>query len=543
LLNRPITRWLTIALACFLALMPFFWRGIPSGHDFEFHLFSWMEVVSQWHQGIFYPRWAALAHWGYGEARFLFYPPASWMLGAALGTVLPWKLVTGAFIWITLCLAGLSMHRLVKELLSPRDALFAAVFYAVNPYHIVIAYWRSAFAELMAAALLPLLLLALLRLKEPGLRPALRLSLILAAAWLTNAPAAVMIHYSAAGLSVLQALVERSWYPLRKTAIAVALGLGLASFYVIPAAYEERWVNIAEVLSPGLRPQENFLFTNTADPEHNAFNLFVSTVAAAEIAVVAVAIWFSRRGRFSNRAIWVLVSAWGALAALVMLSPTKLLWQYLPEFRFMQLPWRWLLCLNAALAILVAAAARRWSSRIAAYFLLMAVVVWGAYRIQQPWWDSASDVAEMRDDVADGTGYEGTDEYVPLGADPYELNKDLPQALGEYPQSTRIEVPQWDATAKHLIVHADSPELLTLRLFNYPAWEVTLDGKPLRTETTDVTGQMQIPLHSGANDIRIHFGRTRDRTIGGWISLASLVILTGAWIKTRPSPLLPPAAK
>ena len=73
------------------------------------------------------------------------------------------------------------------------------------------------------------------------------------------------------------------------------LGAGLASFYLIPAVYETRWVNIGEVLSPGVRPQDNFLFTIIADPDHNRFNLLVSTVALAEIGVLALAIWVSRR--------------------------------------------------------------------------------------------------------------------------------------------------------------------------------------------------------------------------------------------------------
>src|SRR5262249_27498493 len=162
-------------------------------------------------------------------------------------------------------------------------------------------YWRSAFAELLAASLLPLLVLRLLHLNRPGLRPALWLSLVLAGTWLTNAPAAVMIHYSAAWLTIIFAVLERSLVPLRQLVLAVLLGLGLASFYVIPAAYEERWVNISEVLSPGLRPQENFLFTNTPDVEHTAFNRFISTVAAAEIIVVAMAIWFSRKWSSSHR--------------------------------------------------------------------------------------------------------------------------------------------------------------------------------------------------------------------------------------------------
>ncbi|HEX9111387.1 MAG TPA: hypothetical protein VF845_07895, partial [Terriglobales bacterium] len=230
-----VSHVLVLAGVCFLAITPFFWMGIPSGHDFEVHLFSWMEVLGQWKQGIVYPRWAALAHWGYGEARFLFYPPASWTLGAALGALLPWKLVPGAYCWIALTMAGASMYRLAREWLPAPDALFAAAFYAVNPYHLVIVYWRSAYAELLAAALLPLLLLGLQRLKEPGFRPVLWLGLILAASWLTNAPAALMIHYSAAGLAVVLAVRERSWRLLSRAGLAVVLGIGLASFYLLPA--------------------------------------------------------------------------------------------------------------------------------------------------------------------------------------------------------------------------------------------------------------------------------------------------------------------
>src|ERR1035441_7439259 len=354
--TSPITRAFLLATACFLAITPFFWWGTPSGHDFEFHMFSWMEVLGQWKQGIVYPRWAALAHWGYGEARFLsfpprmfsgmevlgqwkqgivyprwaalahwgygearflFYPPASWTLGAALGALLPWKMVPGAYCCIALTLAAASMYRLARAYLPAADASFAAVFYALNPYHLLIVYWRSAYAELLAAALLPLLLLCLLKLNRPDsgnntFLPTLWLSLLLAAAWLTNAPAALMIHYSIAGLAMISAAVataqqaprDRRWNPrtslpafriLAPTALAMLLGAGLASFYLLPAICEQRWINLSEVLSPGVRPQDNFLFTTIADPDHNRFNLLVSTVALAEIGALALAIWFSNK--------------------------------------------------------------------------------------------------------------------------------------------------------------------------------------------------------------------------------------------------------
>ncbi|MGA7565266.1 MAG: hypothetical protein WBW53_04260, partial [Terriglobales bacterium] len=294
MVRNPISQALVLGGACLLAITPFFWRANPSGHDFEFHMYSWMEVLGQWKDGIIYPRWAALAHWGYGEARFVFYPPASWTFGAALGAVLPWKVVPGVYCWIVLALAGAAMYQLARHWLTAEDALFAAVFYAVNPYHLMIIYWRSAFAELLAAVLLPLLLLCLLQIKEStssssdsaarenhkaDFRPTLWLSLVLAAAWLTNVPAAVMIHYSVAGLALAFVAIEtvrevdhrgsrrlRIGRPLVRMTAAIFLGAGLAAFYLLPAIYEQGWINLKEVLAPGVRPQDNYLFTMTSDP-------------------------------------------------------------------------------------------------------------------------------------------------------------------------------------------------------------------------------------------------------------------------------------
>ncbi len=566
LLRTPISRALLLAGACLLAVVPFFWWGSPSGHDFEFHMFSWMEVLGQWKHGIVYPRWAALGYWGYGEARFLFYPPASWTLGAALGAALPWRMVPGAYCWIALTLAGASMYRLAREWLPAPDALFAGVFYALNPYHLLIVYWRSAYAELLAAVLLPLVLLCLLRIflpeREPGFRPTLWLSLTLAAAWLTNAPAAVMIHYSVAGLAAVLAVRERSWErsgrPLLRTALAIALGAGLASFYLIPAVYETRWVNIGEVLSPGVRPQDNFLFTTLADPDHNRFNLLVSTVALTEIGVLALAIWFSCRwwkkpvgmadpgysvgrsatGAVSDQSAWILLAAWGAVSAILMLSVSNLLWQHLPKFRFVQLPFRWLLSMNATLAILLTMAAKRWTSRWLAAALLLAAVIVAGYRIQPPWWETASDIREMSNALADGTGYEGTDEYVPAGADAYELNKSLPLVSDDTGAQVPNEMLAWRETDKHFRARASAPQNLTLRLFNYPAWDVLVNGKPTKTRTTDVTVLIVIPITAGDSDVRVYFRRTTDRWVGNSVSLISLAVFIAAWIKMRRMPVV-----
>ena len=570
MLRNPISRALLLAGACLAAITPFFRWGSASGHDFEFHVYSWMEVLDQWKQGILYPRWAALAHWGYGEARFLFYPPASWTLGAALGAFLPWKMAPGAYCWIVLMLSGAAMYRLAREWLAAPDALFAAVFYALNPYHLLIVYWRSAYAELLAAALLPLLLLCILRLKQPGPRPTMWLGLVLAAGWLTNAPAAVMMHYSAAGLALVLVAIgaarkrswdRKMWRPLVRTALAMAIGAGLASFYLLPAIYEQPWINLSAVLSPGVRPQDNFLFTILADEDHNRFNLLLSIVALAEIGVLAGAIWIWQRKDNAGKAVpststgpapdcaaepgatgvdlrtsWLMLTAWGAGSVFLMLPMSNLLWQYLPKFRFVQLPFRWLLCMNAALAMLLAMAAKRWiwTSRLVVCAVLLAVVIVAGYRFQPPWWEEAGDFIDMSDAIADGTGYEGSDEYVPAGGDASELNKSLALVSDDRGAQVPSEMLAWGRTEKHLVVHASQAENLHLRLFNYPAWQVTVNGHPAQAQTVEETGVMIVPILEGTNDVRIHFRRTVDRMIGDAISWVSWILLGAAWIKTRP---------
>ncbi len=40
-----------IAALALCVVLPFLWLGIPSGHDFEFHMNSWLEAVGHWKQG------------------------------------------------------------------------------------------------------------------------------------------------------------------------------------------------------------------------------------------------------------------------------------------------------------------------------------------------------------------------------------------------------------------------------------------------------------------------------------------------------------
>ncbi len=534
LLGSPVLTITVTALALFL---PTLFYGIPSGHDFEFHLNSWMEVFSQWRLGILYPRWAALAHFGYGEARFIFYPPASWTLGAALGSFLPWWIVPTVYEWIALTLAGCSMFLLARRFMQRRDATFAAALYTANPYHIVSVYWRSAFAELLVSALLPLLLLVLLRPKKEDRSTVLSLGLIVAATWLTNVPGAVMVTYSLALLLVVQAIARRSLRPLATGAVAMLLGLAVAAFYVVPVLYEQRWIEIAQVLSVGVRPQDNFIFTFLNNPDHDRFNLLISLVSVAEVVLMAIFWFLSRDWRTRAPGLWSVLTAWWVASALLLTSLSFLLYRFLPEMRYVQLPLRWLLCLNVGFALLVTMGTRRWLVRAVACVAMLAVLALVWHRIQPPWWDDGGDIAEMQDHQQDGSGYEGIDEYVPNGVDVYEIKQDARRVTFVGNGASRIRITQWNPESKSFSANVSLPGKLVLKLFNYPAWKVEVNHRPVQTGMLAVTGQMVIPVEAGDHQVQVTFARSRDREIGGLISFGTVILILGLMpFKRRFSP-------
>jgi hypothetical protein len=525
---------LAISAAAFAVEIPFFFFGTPSGHDVEFHLYSWLEVLAQWKQGMFFPRWAAMAHFAYGEPRFIFYPPASWTLGAVISAVVPWRLASPVYVWIVLVLAGSSMFMLARRWMTRRDAIFAATLYAVNPYHLVIVYWRSAFAELLASCLVPLLVLLIVKAADDERRVVGPLSFVLAAAWLTNAPAAVMIHYSLALLLLFFAWQRRSWRVLVVGAAAVALGAALAAFYLLPAIYEQKWVNIAEAVSQGSRPIDNFLFIHTSDADHDAFNRVITWIAILEIVTTLAAAWAARRWRQSERAVWQSLAGWAVACSVLMFPATALLWRFFPKLEFMQFPWRWLLCLSLIFTIFVTMGLRRWWMRAALYAISLLVIATAWQHIQPPWWDNASDLREMQDNMSDGVGYEGTDEYTPVGADPSAIDKNAWKVRVNGAATAAIHVLQWNSESKLFTAQMSTPDELALRLFTYPAWKVEVNGQTVQTTAREVTGQMLVPVEAGMNRVQITFARTWDRTTGGWISIFSLFgILSWKTLKRR----------
>lgn len=588
---------LVIPLAALLALSPVLVFGTSCGHDLGFHLQSWVDAAAQLRHGMLYPRWAFTPAWQAGEPRFVFYPPLSWMLGALLTLALPMPATPNTFLFLAMVAAGFSMHAVVRRYTSANGALVAACVYLANPYMFFNAFERSAYAELLAAVSIPLLFLAVLR-RKPSVVPA---ACGIALAWLTNVPAGILSTYTFAVLAATRLFFD--WLgqrerqreqtlavpaagletglevhagfagngpeeehhllapSLRSIAVTLAagllLGLTLPGFYLLPVAYERRWVQSSMVMIANLRYQDNYLFARTAWEPHNVVTHTVSLLAVAMLIASAclLALLFARRRSDSvgpkfkrSRAA---LTALFAIILFLMLPVSGFLWHLAPELPFLQFPWRLLTILSVVLALSLALLLQRWQSRRWLAPLAALLYVGAAAGITSHLYRQACEIPHMAQYTVDvfraGHGVPATDEYTPGDADNDVLRTDSPgywlaptddpeaYAPGTVPNPNEVDtnfdgpIPFKDTHAEHAPTHLDlqlaHPAVLVLNLRDFPDWRITRNGEPAPPHIRRNDGLTALPLPAGPSHIDLAWRRGADIYAGDALSLAALLAL------------------
>lgn len=572
---------LLVPLLALIAIVPLLLHGCSCGHDLDFHLQSWLDAAAQLRHGTLDPSWAFSPAWNAGEPRFLFYPPLSWMLGAALTLALPISATPAAFTWLALLGAGLAMYKLARAYAPPPAALFASAVYLANPYMIFTAFERTAYGELLAAIWLPLLFYAALQ-QTPSITA---LAVPLALLWLTNAPAAVIGVYTLIAIALIRiALVLLPHAQTPRSSISTrlrdatpllarftaggALGLALSAFYLIPAAYERRYVQVAMAIIPNMRFQDNFLFAHTGNGPHDEVLLTASLLAVgllASVVLVLLAAALSLRGRRRSQprqssTLLILVLLF-ALLVFLLTPASTLLWRYLPELAFLQFPWRLLSVVGAILAFGVALifsrispSSRRWSllGPLLAIAFVTSITAWGITEFRQSCEDL--DLPTARAQLFDTHhGTSPTDEYTPSAADNDVLRWDDPSfwlslnpaafapgtvpnpaaTILNYDESPEVAQTVSGIAPHHLEMHLTHPETLIFNLRDYPAWQVTRNGALLADHQQRDDGLLAVALPAGTSVIDIRWHRTADQLLGDCVSVLALLVHAFVLMRSR----------
>ena len=563
-----------LLLAAAAAIWPLWLNGPSCGDDFYFHFVSWSDAQRSMLQGVLYPHWANSANFGAGEPRFVFYPPLTWMIGASLGLVLPWKGVALALTFLLLAGTGLANRALAREVLADGPATLAGCAAICLGRILSDITQRSAFAELTGGFWVPLLLLFLLRNRNPSGRfwqrtfdgSALPLSLIMAGIWLSNGPLGIEANYLLAATAVVCAALQKSWSPVVRAIVGGSIGIALTSIYLIPAIWERNWANFQDAVTrPNYRIENSWFFGYHSDPTlilHNRTLFGISVIAVAMLVVTFASAFIAwRRGTLPGERRWWIPLTLIPIAVFFLQLPVSLpLWNWLPELRFLQLPWRWLLVMQPSLAVFFAAAVwvhpgrRRIAilTACALLFFVVSTVTWlfcfndcKAFNAGFKVWEG-------------GEGAEGKPEYAPPHIQYRLLLPDVPRncvvsnlndltdisgepgdglnpvrAGSESLCKGRFVEPMNQPERKGFVGVVDQPGYLILGLRSYPAWKTMVNGLPATTLVERGHGLMAIPVARGPVTVVVQWTTTPDVIAGRWVSFFALVLLTGLYLVER----------
>ncbi len=590
-----------ILVAAAIAVGPLLWRGPTRGSDFDFHLISWIDAQHCMSMGVLYPHWANSPNFGAGEPRFVFYPPITWMVGAVLGMLLPWSSVQIAFFILLLAATGMATRALAREFLADGPATLAGCAAIFLGFALFSVYKRCDFAEMTGGFWIPLLLLFAVRRRNLSGNfwertfdgSAAPLALIVAGIWLSNGPVGIMASYLLAGAALVCALDEGTWVPVARIAVSTFAGMGLASVYLLPAIWERKWVSLQYAVTPWFFVVEHsWLFARHADPAVAAHDMLlhrVSLVAAAMLAITfaggAIA-WM--RGVVPGELKWLLPRALLPPAVLFLLFPiSQPVWDVLPELRLLQFPWRWLVVLEAPMALCFASAVwfDRRKLRVPVVAACAAVFV-GISLAEAQWWfvDARPVIASTEESVREGIGVFGRAEYAPPGiryplvdalvdpvGDPW-VHSEVHPILQAVPNACLLDNPsvQGDGSADpawrgdaascksagwHEVALIDDPShpeaarympekkwivgvaehagYLILRLRYYPAWGVKVNGVPVTARAERERGLMAVPVPQGKVQVSFDWTTTGDVVAGRLVSRVALLLVTGLYLFER----------
>jgi hypothetical protein len=582
--------YLVILALSLLAVWPFISRAsLPEATDAELHIYRLAELSYLVRAGEFYPRWAPNFYYGYGYPIFNYYAPLVYYLGLGVELLPRLDAVAGvkAVFILGLLLAAVGMYGFVRDNWGQGAGFVAAAVYLYAPYiQYVDPHARGDLAEAFAFALLPLALWSLDRLRrQPKPGRWLTAVLLVTAVILSHNLMAMVFFAILLAWTGWRLLIDREdgryfngrfqW--LLPTALL--LGVGLAAFFWLPVALEQKAVNLDTLVGDGdhFDFRNHFLSWRTllaasplldwgASEADFVLNLGLAQWLLGGMGLIA---WLCGRAAHGRHLAFFVVVLAGLL--FLMFPASTFLWETIPLLPFLQFPWRLLGAAVAMLAVLAGAGTAALAALLPARLraadlvpaLLVAFVLLFALPLAHvlPWPADFGPVTPWRTIQVElagrWLGTTSTADFVPATVDvlPRPEGTVLDDLFNGRPPDrvNRATLPEGTDVVTEIVTplrmryHVTGAHDFPLRLFlfDFPGWTARIDGQPVATELAQPEGFLLVPVPAGSHVVEVYFGSTPARRWAAAVTTLSLLLtLLIAWRLSRRAPLstaLPPA--
>jgi len=558
--------------------------GITGLGDMRWHL-TWLQHFShQIAEGIGYPRWLAGTNFGYGSPTFVFYPPLVYYLGAALRSLgLTFEQMVNTLFAGGVFLSGISFYGLARFRWGQLPGLFGALAYMLSPGLLGVLN-GGGLAPLYSFVWLPLLVL----LSDKGIC-SVRARGLLALVWglvaLTHLPS-LLIYAIAWFPYTLYGLRKQPWSTKLQLWLTAVIGWGLAAFFLIPAILEQRYINIDYMLAS----QDGFKASMMSMEEtlHNGWrdHTIQQWLACTAFALIAAAGY--RHQPKKQRAVGAVFLI--AVTVVFLISDWSWpLWKIAPVVKKIEYSSRInrllylaqaALCAMAAQALLkpqwtiprgimsqgisqgISQGAKR-SAQVCLGVIVCAILLgnfkahhvevrkfpglyssgngvilnraWMETIVHDPFRDRLIDVPEYRPRLAMAQSFV---KEVQTGSGLPEVkvsvSGSLPTPQPNQPKfeivkgDATIEVLAWKSELRELSVSTKTDASIILRIYDYPAWKMLLNGRAHPTQTA-YDGRIQFDLDAGEHEIVLRYGITSALWLGIGASVLSAAAFVGIY--------------
>ncbi len=552
-------------------------------HDAPHSVFYLVEFDQTLRDGYLWPRWAPDFAFGYGYPLFNILAPLA-IYAAEILHLLGLSFVAAIKTMYALSTvgAGFAMYLFARRLFGGNAGLLAAIVYMYVPFHLVEIFVRSAYSEFVALALLPLTLWAFTELLEPSQRFTEAVFRRIALAGLIYGILALthitsLFTFTPFLVVYVTFLAVRVWRVAGRTlALRAALhtlasgllGLALSAIYLLPMLTELHFVKVEQwtaynysyaqhfvYLSQLLSPDWGYGYSGPGLEDGMSFQL-----GAVTLVLIAFAGWQALRRRVPQRstALFFLVAT--AVVVWLMSPAARIAWQVLPIASLVQFPWR-LLGLTAVTMSVVAGSLLAWIDQNASaredniargqeirksdtlgfdpphpeFLVLLLVVALGSFGYVLPQYTPVESWREQPQAVtrwdrfspADRVGMVAyTDEQPttsPMEAQ-YLAGEQLQVATILQGTGTLMTMDHGGASDV-VLVRASAPLTVQFYTYDYPGWQVTIDGRLTSHRHEPPYGLITVDVPAGEHLVSIRLGGTTPRRIGSATSIGCAVVI------------------
>ena len=220
---------------------------------------------------------------------------------------------------------------------------------------------------------------------------------------------------------------------------------------------------------------------------------------------------------------------------------SKPIWDLLPPLAYLQFPWRFLIF--AALFTSILAGALVYLLRLPILKLITSVILvillfapnFKLFKPQAYRPDLTDQTATSKEVInwdVSGSSFD----YLPKGVDLYmgPLGTNLVNIKKEDVPKQKVEILSGDARVTTISqepsridfsVVANKPSQVKANVFNFPGWQVKIDGQKTQVLDNDRLKLITFSVPSGKHQVEVEFKNTPIRSLANTISLVSLLIL------------------